>query len=294
MARKKTSAKQSNNSKPSAEVIKDGVIVERHGEPDSVMEERADSPASNGDNRQTPRASTDLKTIVQFHIGPDETWKEVTHVLTVSKSGASFTLSHHCDVGRLVTLVMPLAREFRVYDLNEELYPVIGLVQYCYPAASSGDQQSYSVGVAFVGKSFPEGHKENPTQNYHISGTTPTGMWQIKPSEATFKVRAAPRFWIPLDVTISQIKRDRSNSNYKEETITSNVSTSGASVPCSLDLEVGDRIKFASKEHDFYSIGIVRNRQVKEGKKPMLHIEFVDTRFPIEKIPAPAVTEVTA
>lgn len=294
MARKRTSAKQNNNNRPADEVRKDAVIVERNGVPEVAMDESEAPAAAGSDNRHAPRTLTDLKTIVQFHIGPDETWKEVTRVLTVSKSGASFTLSHHCDVGRLVTLVMPLANEFRAYDFTEELYPVIGLVQYCYPSPSSDDEKAYSVGVAFVGKTFPEGHKENPTQNYHISGTTSTGMWQIKPSGATFKVRAAPRFWIPLEVTITQIKRDRSSTDYKEQTVTSNVSTSGASVPCSLDLEIGDRIKFANKEHDFYTIGIVRNRQVKEGKKPVLHIEFVDNRFPVEKIAVPCVTDVTA
>jgi hypothetical protein len=294
MARKKTSPKQNNSDRTAAAERKDAVIVERNAEAYSAMDETAESHSPKNDSRQAPRTVTDLKTIVQFHIGQDETWKEVTRVSTVSKSGASFTLSHHCDVGRLVTLVMPLAPEFRAYDFTEDLYPVIGLVQYCYPSAGSGDDRSYSVGVAFVGKTFPDGHKENPTQNYHISGTTSTGMWQIKPSGATFKVRSAPRFWVPLEVTVSQIKRDRSATDYKEQTVTSNVSTSGASVPCSLDLEIGDRIKFASKEHDFYTIGIVRNRQVKGGKKPVLHIEFVDNRFPVEKIAVPSVTAVTA
>lgn len=295
MARKRASAK--NNSANNVSV-KAKVSTTAVAEVDEAQELDNDqvTEQTDPDNRRSPRTVTDLKTIVQFHIGPDETWKEVTRVLTVSRSGASFTMSHHCDVGRLVTLVMPLAPEFRAYDFTAELYPVIGLVQYCHPTTADGGQQTFSVGVAFVGKTFPEGHKENPTQNYHISGTTPTGMWQIKPSGATFKVRAAPRFWVPLEVTITQIKRDRASSgdDYKEQSVTTNVSMSGASVPCSLDLEIGDRLKFASKEHDFYTIAVVRNRQVKQGKKPVLHIEFVDNRFPVEKIAVPQVTAVTA
>lgn len=299
MSRKRTSPQQHHDSDAAVEEMRtDGVIVERNGEsfyPDHDDLNGYDvERAEEHDNRQSPRTLTDLRTIVQFHIGPDETWKEVTRVVTVSKSGASFELSHHCDVGRLVALVMPLPNEFRAYDLDEELYPVIGLVQYCYPSAADGDKQIYSVGVAFVGKSFPESHKENPLQNYHISGTTPSGMWQINASEATFKVRSAPRFWIPLHVTISQLKRDRSSSNYKEQTVTSNVSISGASATCTLDLKVGDRIKFACKEHDFYSIAIVRNRQATMGKRPVIHLEFVDHRFPVEKIAVPKVTAVTA
>jgi hypothetical protein len=294
MAKKRTtSTKQTLKDQPLETARQaDPVTIERNGDPPVLLNEvLADEKAVETENRKAPRTITDLKTIVQFQTAPDKTWKEVTRVLTVSKSGASFSLTHHCDVGRLVTLVMPLPTEFRVYDFTEELYPVIGLIQYCYLSAADGDQPSYSVGVAFVGKCFPDGHKENPMQNYHISGTTSSGMWQIKPSGATFKVRAAPRFWIPLDVTITQIKRER--SNYKEHALVSNVSTSGAMVTCTLDVEIGERIKFASKEHDFYTIGIVRNRQLKEGKKPALHIEFVDNRFPVEKLAVPKVTAVT-
>jgi len=69
----------------------------------------------------------------------------------------------------------------------------------------------------------------------------------------------------------------------KESTVTGNISATGASVVCSLKADIGDRIKFACEKYDFYTIGIVRNRGAKSAEGT-LHIEFVDNRFPIEKI----------
>jgi hypothetical protein len=294
MTRKKNSARLDPNRQVSvAERCTEAAIVDPNDDLYGAGDEHDEEAAAGTEKRKASRTPTDLEAIVQFQLAPEHTWKEHTQVLTVSKSGANFALTRKCDVGTLVELLMPLPAELRAYDLSEELYTVIGLVQYCHPDLTAGDKQTYSVGVAFVGKSFPEGHEENPTQNYHISGTTTSGMWQIKPSGSSFKVRAASRLWVPLPVTITRIKRDRA-LDHKEHTVTSNVSTSGAAVLCRLDVDIGDRIKFASKEHNFYSFGIVRNRQVEPGKVPVLHIEFVDDRFPVEKIAVPRVTAVTA
>jgi hypothetical protein len=235
----------------------------------------------------------DLTAIVQFRTSAEHTWKEVTTALNVSKSGASFLLEHPCEVGRLVSLVISMPVEYRIYDLSEELYRVIGLIQYCHETPSPTGETMYSVGVAFVGKDLPAGYDSNPTQNYHISGTTPSGMWQIKPSSKGFKLRGAARFWVSLDVTITLIQKKRT-VDYKLDTVTCNVSASGALVVCRLDVAKGAKVKFACKELEFYSVCVVRDRQMRDGIIPLLHLEFVDNKFPVEKISAPNVTAVTA
>ena len=190
-------------------------------------------------------------------------------------------------------MVIAMPADLRAYDLDEEFYPVIGLIQYCHETPTPEGTTLYSVGVAFVGKELPPGWDFNPTQNYHISGTTPSGLWKIKPSVGTFKVRGATRFWITLDVTVSLIQKQKT-PDYKQQTVTCNVSTTGAMVVCSLDVAIGQKVKFASKEKEFYSICIVRDRQLRPGKLPLVHLEFIDNKFPVEKIAAPKVTAVTA
>lgn len=246
---------------------------------------------SGADSRAANRVATDIKAIVQFKQESKETWKEITHLSSISRSGCSFNLTQPCPVGRLVTMVTPMPTEFRAYDLNEEVYPVIGLVQHCYEVTND-DQKTYRLGVAFVGKSFPESYEVDPLQNYHICGTTSSGMWKITESGKKFHVRNAPRFWVSLPVTLTLIQKEK-RSHQKEETVTANISATGVSVLSTLHVKIGDRLKFASKKLDFYTIGVVRNRRTRADKHSIVHLEFVDNRFPIEKLPVQEVTAVT-
>ena len=232
--------------------------------------------------RTTHRLPAELKTIVRVRETNDDAWKEVTVVRTVSRNGAGFSLKRPCTVGRLVMLVMPLDPALRAYDVDEEHYPVMGLVQYCNDGMIDGEPV-FHIGVGFVGRNIPDSYKSDPTQNYHICGMNEDGLWKIAESKTKFKSRKFPRYSVAFDVSISLIQKGKKTDS-KESTITRNISATGASVVCSLEAGIGDRVKFASKEHDFYSIAIVRNRDEVNDLPPTLHLEFVDTQFPMEKV----------
>lgn len=234
------------------------------------------------DNRNAHRSATQLRTIVQVKEGEGEAWKEVTIVNTVSKNGAGFTLTRKCHVGRLVMLVMPMPVHLRAYDLDAELYPVVGLVQYCNPATIDGEKL-FQVGVAFIGKQIPDSYKENPAQGYMMSGVADDGLWKVTEAGTAYRARKDQRFWVPVDVTVTLIK-SKNKENSKEATVTQNISASGASMPCSLEVKVGDRVKFGSKEHDFYALASVRNVKENGDAPPTIHIEFEDSKYPMEKI----------
>lgn len=241
------------------------------------------------EHRTIDRAQSELQTIVQVKESQEETWKEVAKVLTVSKNGAGFSLTRPVVVGRLVTLVMPLDPELRAYDKKKELYPVMAIVQYCNAATVDGRTQ-YHVGVGFVGKKIPDSYKADPTQSYRISGMKQDGLWSISEAESQFKNRKQPRYWISLPLTVSLLQRADKAVN-KEDSFTKNIAAGGVSVSCSLDAEIGDKVKVACKELDFYSLAIVRNRKVSNSEMPTLHLEFVDNEFPIEEVIATRVAE---
>jgi len=249
------------------------------------MKKRKNKPKNEPEHRKDVRIITELDCIVQGYDEGGQPWKEVTRVISTSRSGAGFTLTRSCRVGRLVKLVTAYPVELRAYDQDEELYPVVGLIQYCQESKEGGGGQ-YNVGVAFVGKHIPESFTNNPSQSYRISGSNELGMWSITEAQTDFKSRSGPRFRTEINVTISTIKKDRSSRSQKEETVTNDISSSGASVFCSLDVQVGDRVKFASKEHNFYAIATVRNRRERKGKASTLHLEFLEHAYPVEKIPA--------
>lgn len=228
------------------------------------------------------RVDSELKTIVQVKESETETWKEVTKVNTVSRNGAGFSLPRPVTVGRLVTLVMPLDPELRAYDEDKELYPVLGLVQYCNKGMADGETV-YHVGVGFVGKNIPESFKADPTQSYRISGMKKDGLWEVTEAESQFKNRKQPRYWISLPVTISLLQRAE-QPIAREETYTKNIGAGGVSVACSLTAGIGDKVKFACKEIDFYAVAVVRNRKVPAKDSPTLHLQFIDAELPVEKV----------
>lgn len=241
------------------------------------------------ENRRVERQDSELKTIVQVKESESETWKEVTKVTTVSKNGAGFSLPRPVAVGRLLTLVMPLDPELRAYDQDKEVYPVLGLVQYCNAGLVEG-KEIFHVGVGFVGKNIPESFKADPTQSYRISGMKKDGLWEITEAESQFKNRKQPRYWISLPVTISLLQRAE-QPVAREETYTKNIGAGGVSVACSLTAGVGDKVKFACKDIDFYAVAIVRNRKVPKNDSPTLHLEFVDAELPVDKVIAARTAE---
>lgn len=85
-------------------------------------------------------------------------------------------------------------------------------------------------------------------------------------------------------MTVSKLKGKSEKTSQKEECMTQNISTTGVSVLCSLPAVVGERVKVACEEFRFYSVAIVRNRKERKNQLPSLHLEFVDQRFPTEKM----------
>jgi len=229
-----------------------------------------------------PQVVEEPKTVVQVRESEYEVWNESVDVNIYSRFGAGFTLSRACTVGRLVSLLISLPPELRVFDKSEKLYSVVGLVQHCNKTMVAG-RTAYHVGVGFVGKEFPDSYIIDPKQNYRVSGTTIDGLWKITEAEAQLHSRRCSRFWLQLEVTISLIDIT-TKSIIKEQTVTKNLGASGAAVDCALDAKVGDKVKFACRDLDFYAIAVIRNRRLLDGWVSTYHLEFVDARFPVERL----------
>lgn len=235
------------------------------------------------EQRNEARVESHVRTIVQVKESSDVAWKEVVDVSTVSRIGAGFELSKPTTVGRLVTLVMPMPPEYRVYGHDDELYPIMGLVQYCNEVTVD-NKTVYHTGVGFIGKDQPESYKANPAQNYRISGMNDSGLWDITEAGSQFVNRRSPRFWVALPVTVSLLRRS-GHDVIKETTHTKEIGKDGVSVVCSLEAAVGDIVKFACDEYNFYATATVRNRKVAAGQPSTLHLEFVEAKFPVKKLP---------
>ena len=182
-----------------------------------------------------------------------------------------------------MSLMLPMPREMRLYDLDDQIYQIVGIVQYCH-ASAAGGPAIYDVGLGFVGKNVPETYNADPMQSYRASGTSTDGLWRIVAVNSEFKTREAARLSIPLNVTISYTNRLTHVAD-KQPTQARDISATGASVVCWLGADIGDRVKFACDEYNFYAFAIVRGRKEHYNGPPTLHLEFVDARFPVEKLP---------
>ena len=225
---------------------------------------------------------TSIYTVVKVKETSDSFWKEVADVVSVSSSGAGFYLKRKCAVGHLISLMMPLPAHQRSYDHDKELYSVWGLVQHCNEIVSQGEK-SYHIGVAFTGKHAPVSYDRDPNQNYRICGMNGKGLWKVKEAATPFITRKDMRYWKSIDLYLALID-SRKALLAGERTITENMSRSGAAVISTLDLNVGDRVKFISEGYNFSGLAVVCNRQIGEDNRARLHLQFVENKFPVESI----------
>lgn len=240
--------------------------------------------SNNDDRRSSNRKTTEIKAIVQVKSSDGSSWKEITKLTTVSRSGASFLLARDCTVGRLITLVVPMPTDLRAYDHDEKLYAILAIVQHS-TVVPAVDSDTYHIGVGFIGNRIPASYTVNPEQNYRLTGASRDGLWTVTEVEKRFITRREPRFPYAADVSLSLLKKSEKTVQ-RETTVTRDISCSGVSVESDLDADIGDRIKVACKAVDFYSMATVRNHLQRSDGKHTIHLEFDDSKFPIDKITA--------
>ncbi|HVE58892.1 MAG TPA: PilZ domain-containing protein [Pyrinomonadaceae bacterium] len=248
------------------------------------------SSAAGTDKRQGERMSLAISAVVRVKESKTGFWKETTELVSLSRSGAGFYVEKQCEVGRLVSLMVPMPKHFRCYDHDKELYRVWGLVQHCSRVSGKGEA-AYHVGVAFVGKNPPESFNESPLHSYRIAGMNEDGTWRIVEAKTSFVVRRHPRYWLVLEVMLAAHDSEM-NLISDEKATTENISLSGAAVFSELKVDVGDSVNFNSIEHNFSAQAIVRNRQTSEYDPPRLHLEFINENFPIEQLKLPNETDI--
>lgn len=243
------------------------------------------STAVKNDRRLSKRSSLLVSADVKAKESKDSFWKETTELISVSRMGAGFYLENKCEVGRLISLMIPMPTQLRCYDFEKELYRVWGLVQHCSQISSGDTGARYHVGVAFAGKDSPQSYNENPMQSYRISGMNENGTWRIVEAKTDFVIRRHPRHWVSFPALLSAFD-ENDKLMMDENARTENVSLSGAAVFSNININIGDSVTFDSIEHNFSSLAVVRNRQAPESEheQAKLHLEFINDTFPVEKL----------
>jgi len=167
---------------------------------------------------------------------------------------------------------------------------VWGAVRRCIPVEKTTDK--FSVGVAFIGKHPPESFYQNPSQLYDISRreADANGLWQLIPADLMSPESHLPkddrkhtRYSIAESLILQQVD-ETGNTIDAEFTVTENISSGGASVFSTLNLEPGDFIRVTSERLALTLQAVVRGSHVGDDGINRLHLEFIDRLFPLEGV----------
>jgi hypothetical protein len=210
-------------------------------------------------------------------------WAEMSRLVDVTPFGARLRLKRPTETGRLLLLTMAMPRQLRCFDHVEDQYRVWSLVRNLKtlePAKYNG--AVIEIGVAFVGKRPPASFFKDPATRYDIANLQ-SGLWTVQEesSEAqdTADGRDESRQPIPIDVTIEVFGEDQTSPTV-ENTVTENISQSGAAVFTSLNLERGRFVRVSSRD-GVKVLAVVRNRSVGADGIGRLHLQFIGGEWPM-------------
>ncbi len=231
---------------------------------------------------KSEKITISLPVKVEAQTAANEFWREISQIEAVTKTSADFQLTRSFEIGQLLLLKMPIRKDLRRYDFDEERYCVWGIVRTCTPALRD-KTTGYFLSVALIGAEPPQSFRQNPTTIYKLDKLGENGFWQISELRRGPENRRHSRYNIPLEVVIV-VCDEADNVIAEEPTVTENISQCGASVFSDLNLDIGDTVKLIKQHGNFSATAVVRNRRLGKDNLPRLHLEFVNASFPLEGI----------
>ena len=235
------------------------------------------------ERRMRERMRLSLPVRVHCREGAQGDWTEQTRLVDVTPFGASFRLARPVDVGRLLHLQMPMPRQLRCFDHIEDQYRVWALVRRVTLAGETGrGEQLFELGVAFVGKNPPASYLADPRTRYEIAaGPTGENLWSADPKKRAYVESRETRLTMPVEVVV-EVLDEQGAVTESEETVTENISRSGAAVFTSLKLERGRFVRLRSARYALAVLAVVRGGRKGADNIERLNLEFVDRQWPLE------------
>jgi hypothetical protein len=219
----------------------------------------------------------------------DHEWEEMSRLVDVTPFGCRFPITHPTEPGRLLHLTMPMPRQLRVFDHVEDTYRVWALVRNVRSVPPQGNQvMLFHVGVAFVGKRPPSSFEAEPGKRYEIArSAVEATVWKVQEDAdkmvshiPTSDQRINTRHNIPITVLMEVIDKSGAIAE-TENTVTENISRSGAAVMTTLNIADGRFVRLSSDQPKVSRLAAVRGRRTGADGILRLHLEFIDGDWPL-------------
>ena len=226
------------------------------------------------------RLALHLPVRVQGRETPTFEWTEMTRLINVTPFGAAFTLKHPTERGRLLFMTIPMPRQLRVYDFLEDQYRVWAIVRYLRPSVSN-DRTMFDIGVAFIGKRPPASYQKEPWKLYDVA--TNTFQADTNPDDLLTPFadqRAFTRHNIAVDMRVEVIDIN-GEVVQREQTVTEEISTKGATLFTTLQIPQGRFIRVISEQYGITVHAAIRSCSTGADGIPRIHVEFIDREWPL-------------
>lgn len=228
------------------------------------------------------RLALHLPVRVQGRETSDFEWTEMTRLTNVTPFGAGFTIKRPTEKGRLLYMTIPMPRQLRVFDHVEDQYRVWAIVRHV-KAYTVQNCTLFNVGVAFIGKRAPYSYAQEPWKRYEVSTTNFQALARGEAMVRTFPEadqRAQTQHNIAINMRM-EVVSESGEVVASEHTVTENISSSGASLFTTLQVQPGRFIRLTSEEHRITAYAAIRSRNTGADGLPRIHVEFVDKEWPL-------------
>ncbi|HZI20269.1 MAG TPA: PilZ domain-containing protein [Pyrinomonadaceae bacterium] len=223
-----------------------------------------------------------LRAVVRWNDGR-EPREEVSGLSNVTPQGATLLLGEAPEPGYLLCLQLPGARG---NPLGMKMYALVWAVAGAPDAGALGPAgQQHSVSVIFVDDA-PGGKlaEEFSTYTYLIEED---GRVRLQRQQANARrepnQRRESRIGVPVEMMLEALRPDGSVLMC-EQTVTENISRSGAAILTSLLIGARQPVRLTSARYGIAMPAVVRARSIGPDGIARLHVEFDGNQFPLEKI----------
>ena len=210
-------------------------------------------------------------------------WTEVTRLTDVTPFGAAFTLKRPTEKGRLLQLTIPMPRQLRVYDHVEDQYRIWGLVRHVRSLVEPDKTTRFLVGIAFIGKRAPASYDSEPTKRYELSipgeDELPT-VEELSRIKLTSEQEIHTTHNIAVDMLIETLN-EAGEIMESEASVTQEISRTAATLFTTLQVPLGRFVRLTSNQYKMTAHAIVRARSTGADGIRRIHVEFIDTEWPL-------------
>ena len=223
------------------------------------------------------RLALHLPVRVRVRETPDHEWTEMTRLMNVTPFGAGFTLKRPTEKGRLLHMTIPMPRQLRVYDHVEDQYRIWAIVRHLKTEFTE-DGTVFHVGVAFIGKQPPASYEQEPWRRYDVVTSDVEGLPAAY--DMTTSVDPHTRHQIAADMRVEMLD-EKGTVIAAEQTVSENISPSGATLFTTLNLDQGRFVRLTSEQYKITIHAAIRSRHIGPDGIARIQVEFIDKELPL-------------